>query len=73
MKIGDLVRIKKSINPLPLPQDWGELDSQIGIVLDMYEDMSTTHYKIQFVHEYFWIDVFMLETISTNNNGEVSE
>ena len=62
MNIGDLVRIKSSTHN----QVWNELRSQVGIVLDMYEDMSSTHYKVQYTHEYFWIDEFLLETVSTN-------
>ncbi|MBO67317.1 MAG: hypothetical protein CL398_03310 [Acidiferrobacteraceae bacterium] len=69
MNIGDLVKIKSNVNE----QTWDELRSQVGIVLDMYEDMSTTHYKVQYAHEYFWIDGFLLETVSINNNGEKNE
>ena len=66
MNIGDLVRIKSNVNERsPLTgYAWNELRSQIGIVLDMYEDMSTTHYKVQYTHEYFWIDEFLLEVVS---------
>ena len=58
MKIGDLVRIKKGI------KHRGEVASQVGLILDEYEDMATTHYEVQFIYERSWFDEFELEVLS---------
>jgi len=58
MKIGDLVKIKKGI------KHRGEIASQVGLILDEYEDMTTTHYEVQFTYECGWFDEFELEVLS---------
>jgi len=62
MKIGDLVRIKKRI----LSDDSWDSDvcSQVGVILDEYEDMTTVHYEVQFAYERGWFDEFELELVS---------
>lgn len=69
MKIGDLVRIKRGMfadNP------WNtDVNSQVGIILDEYEDMATMHYKVQFVYERGWFDEFELYVVGTARDLDV--
>ena len=59
MKVGDLIRIKKGVKKEL------QITSDIGVILDIYEDMNTTHYEVQFLHERGWFDEFVLEVVSS--------
>jgi|TARA_R110000824_G_scaffold155925_1_gene328735 hypothetical protein len=58
MKVGDLIRIRKGV------KEELQITSDIGVILDIYEDMNTTHYQVQFLRERGWFDGFMLEVVS---------
>lgn len=58
MKIGDLVKIKKGI------KDRDDVASQIGVVLDVYGDVASAFYEVQFTYERGWFDEFELEVVS---------
>lgn len=57
MKVGDLIKIKKGVR-----EDL-QTTPHVGIILDTYEDMNTTHYEVQFPHERGWFDEFVLELV----------
>ena len=67
MKIGDLVSIKKGILADALND--ADVNSQTGVVLDVYEDMTTVHYEVQFTYERGWFDEFELELINSRDGG----
>ena len=58
MKIGDLVRIRKGI------KDRENVASQLGVVLDVYEILTSAFYEVQFTYERGWFDEFELKVIS---------
>jgi hypothetical protein len=58
MKVGDLIKIKKGM------KEELQITSHVGVILDTYEDMNTTHYEVQFPYERGWFDGFMLELVS---------
>tara|TARA_Y100000034_G_scaffold6679_1_gene7363 strand:- start:5077 stop:5286 length:210 start_codon:yes stop_codon:yes gene_type:complete len=67
MRVGDLVKIKAKIT---IDKVWcTDIKSQIGIILDEYEDMTTMYYKVHFAHEQGWFDEFELELVNNSYAG----
>jgi len=52
-----LIKIKKGVR-----KDL-QTTPHVGVILDTYEDMNTTHYEVQFPHERGWFDEFVLELV----------
>ena len=59
MKKGDLVTRRKQLKK----EYRVKLASDVGVILDIYEDMSSTYYEVAFAHDRGWFEEFQLELL----------